>query len=138
VWGFRGEGRMAEVVYFLQAERGKRLIKIGTTTDLPTRLRDFRRNSPVPLRLLGTIPGGARLERAIHEEFVFFRVHGEWFLPGRALLQHVLVLLSPEPPPLGRAQPVGVRRPPDTPAALAEVALALACARRRDPEESLP
>jgi Meiotically up-regulated gene 113 len=54
-------------------------IKIGTTTDLPARVRELQTGSPVPLRVLAVCPGDRRLESALHHVYARYRVSGEWF-----------------------------------------------------------
>lgn len=65
------------VVYFVSPGRG--LIKIGRTVDLDARLETLQCGSPERLVLLGTVPGGAAVERLFHVAFARCRVGGEWF-----------------------------------------------------------
>ena len=67
------------LVYFIRAETGQ--IKIGISYDPVGRLHDLRGASPVPLKLLGAIPGGIEQEIALHKRFAKQRLHGEWFAP---------------------------------------------------------
>ncbi len=67
------------LVYFIRAESSQ--IKIGISYDPVGRLHDLRGASPVPLKLLGTIPGGIEQEIALHKRFAKQRLHGEWFAP---------------------------------------------------------
>lgn len=82
------------MIYFFQAE-GVGHIKIGFTdgTDASFRLADLQTGSPVPLRLLGTMPGTADDEKNLHRRFAAHRVHGEWFLP----VPDLLALICPKP-----------------------------------------
>jgi hypothetical protein len=69
------------IVYFIQAgARGP--IKIGLTSDVRRRLFSLQTASPQPLRLLGGIPGGQGLERALHRELAAHHIKGEWFRPA--------------------------------------------------------
>ncbi|MBM7439575.1 GIY-YIG nuclease family protein [Streptomyces sp. HB132] len=77
-----------EVVYLLRAHdvdefrtpgRGRSKCKIGTTSDLGTRLPKIYNGSSDPLELMATYPGGEELERALHVWFDLFRKHLEWF-----------------------------------------------------------
>jgi hypothetical protein len=77
-----------EVVYLLRAHdvdefrtpgRGRSKCKIGTTSDLGTRLPKIYNGSSDPLELMATYPGGEELERALHAWFGPFRKHLEWF-----------------------------------------------------------
>ncbi|MFF5969944.1 GIY-YIG nuclease family protein [Streptomyces sp. NPDC012769] len=77
-----------EVVYLLRAHdvdefrtpgRGRSKCKIGTTSDLGTRLPKVYNGSSDPLELMATYPGGTDLERALHAWFDSLRKHLEWF-----------------------------------------------------------
>lgn len=72
------ESPHAEVVYVLGTP-GSNTVKIGRTTNLPRRLADIQRMSPVPLTVLWTHPGGSELEANLHRHFKAIRSHGEWF-----------------------------------------------------------
>lgn len=63
-------------VYFIA---GAGLIKIGVTTNVPSRLRAIRNSSPVPVELLGTFRGNIGDEMNAHSTFKHLRRHGEWF-----------------------------------------------------------
>lgn len=65
-------------VYFVQGVDGGP-IKIGTSRDVGARIADLQCASPVRLRLLGSVPGDATLERRLHRRLAHHRVHGEWF-----------------------------------------------------------
>jgi hypothetical protein len=67
-----------ERVYFIEAV-GLDMIKIGYARDIPERLRKLSPGCPVPMRLLGTVPGGLRTEQQYHERLAGCRDHGEWF-----------------------------------------------------------
>ncbi len=72
--------------YFVQAGNGGP-IKIGSTRNLPVRLRTLCAMSPVPLKLLGVMKGNA--EDQCHLQLGAFRLHGEWFAPSAAVLDFV-------------------------------------------------
>lgn len=63
-------------VYFVA---GAGLIKIGISTNIPSRFRAIRNSSPVPVELLGSCPGTTLLEGVLHGKFSHLRKHGEWF-----------------------------------------------------------
>lgn len=90
-----GEDRAAPVVYFIrQGAAGP--IKIGFTSDLKARFNSFRCASAEPLYLLGTLPGGRLLERALHAGLADSRYRdGEWFRPTSEVLA-LLAELFPE------------------------------------------
>lgn len=54
-------------------------VKIGTSRNPAQRLADLQVGSPVPLSLLWKTPGTRELERMLHDYFVHYRSHGEWF-----------------------------------------------------------
>lgn len=73
-------------VYFIQRGEGGP-IKIGVSTDVATRLRSLQAKSSELLVLLGTLPGGAELEQALHGRFRDQKVEGEWFRLSPELLR---------------------------------------------------
>ncbi len=83
------------MIYFVQAE-GVGNIKIGFTdsVDASDRLSTLQTGSPVPLRLLGTIPGTMDDEKDLHRRFASARVVGEWFKP----VSELLALIAPADP----------------------------------------
>jgi excisionase family DNA binding protein len=74
-------------VYFLAAIDGP--IKIGFARDVSERLAALQIANPHPLRLLASLPGTVRLERALHRRFAEHRLRGEWFRPAPELLECV-------------------------------------------------
>ena len=68
------------MIYFIRAgSRGP--IKIGFASDVAARMASLQTASPVPLVLIGAIPGGLKLEKQIHAEVAEARLTGEWFKP---------------------------------------------------------
>lgn len=65
-------------VYFLHAP-SVNLIKIGHSADPELRFQQLRLMSPVPLEVIGMIPGGYELEQELHNKFAHLQSHGEWF-----------------------------------------------------------
>jgi hypothetical protein len=86
----------ASQVYFIEAV-GLNLVKIGFARDIGERMRKLRPGCPAPLRLLGTVPGGATKERDFHVELHRLQVHGEWFRRGPAL-DAILATIDPPGP----------------------------------------
>jgi hypothetical protein len=76
--------RTAKVYLIRQGESGP--IKIGTSTDVESRLASLQTANPEPLHLLRTFDGDERIERAIHGRFAHLRLRGEWFKPAAELL----------------------------------------------------
>lgn len=54
-------------------------VKIGTSTNLPARLRQLQPGAPVRLSVLWSTPGGNRLEALVHIQLDAHRTYGEWF-----------------------------------------------------------
>lgn len=65
-------------VYFIGNTKGA--VKIGTTINLPARLKKLQTGSPIRLRVLACVDGGTTLEAQYHARFSGLRVNGEWFL----------------------------------------------------------
>lgn len=64
------------VVYFLIAET---VVKIGTTTKLPSRVATIRTACPELIENVFVVPGGPLEERILHAMFQPHRRRGEWF-----------------------------------------------------------
>lgn len=54
-------------------------VKIGCASDPEARLLQLQTGSPYPLRLLGYVPGGEKLERELHKKYAHLHMQGEWF-----------------------------------------------------------
>lgn len=68
-------------IYFLKAERSKR-IKIGFTTGDPAdRLKSLQTGSPERLEVVASAPGSMADEGALHDQYESANVCGEWFDP---------------------------------------------------------
>lgn len=78
------------VVYFVQ--RGHGPIKIGMAIDVRNRLLTLQNGTPEPLRLLGTVPGGQKMELEMHRRFAAYRIGGEWFRCKGELAEFVKTL----------------------------------------------
>lgn len=72
--------RLACVYYIRFGER----VKIGTTTDLISRMRTIPHDE-----ILAIEPGGHALEHMRHLEFAAWRDKGEWFDPAPEIRAHV-------------------------------------------------
>lgn len=68
---------MTSVVYFI---RGGDRIKIGTTMNLKSRLKEIQSMSPVVLTVVGAVTGDRVLEQKLHRVLAEHRTHGEWFV----------------------------------------------------------
>ena len=106
------------VVYFIASTRPE-CVKIGWTTQPPeVRLAMFQTGSPVPLCLLGTMPGGRYEEGKLHRRFRSFRVRkgGEWFRLVPELREFIKANAvrpaRPEPPSKAK---VSIALPPRAP-----------------------
>jgi len=82
------------VVYFLQGV-GTDLIKIGITTDPFRRATIMQVQCPVPLKIIGTMPGGVQKEIEIHWRFRHLFSHGEWFRAAPELVDFIASEVTP-------------------------------------------
>lgn len=86
--------------YFVQSVNGGP-IKIGFTTRKPNeRLAALQTGAPVELRIVGLLHGNC--EREMHERFKDARLHGEWFMPAKQLVQ--FILNDAQPPRVAQVQ----------------------------------
>lgn len=70
----------AAVIYFV-ASPAANSVKIGFTKNaVERRLSAIRMYSPLPLELVGTIPGSQAVEAALHAKFRSNHLHNEWFV----------------------------------------------------------
>jgi hypothetical protein len=53
----------------------------------------------MPLRLLGVLEGGRRLEKRLHRDWRFQRLEGEWFKASAELLAYIRSVCAPPRPP---------------------------------------
>lgn len=80
-------------IYFVQGISGGP-IKIGWSKWVHQRLQDMQIGSPVPLKILATIPGSQPEERRVHKRFKGIRIRGEWFDPSPELLEFIGSLVA--------------------------------------------
>jgi hypothetical protein len=66
------------VIYFIQ-DTGNQTIKIGLSNTPTKRLEALQTANANPLVMLGTIPGSREEEDLLHQQFVSYRLQGEWF-----------------------------------------------------------
>ena len=66
------------VVYFIMPNKSRR-VKIGWSSNFAARLKDIQATNHVPITVLLTMPGDARLEQDLHDRFSEERTHNEWF-----------------------------------------------------------
>lgn len=64
------------IVYVIEQDG---YVKIGSTTNLKSRLSQLQTGCAVPIRLVGTCSGGFAREKWLQREFGAWRRHGEWF-----------------------------------------------------------
>ena len=74
----RAADERSSVVYVIGAD-ATRVVKIGMTINLKSRLAHIQTMSPVRVRVLFEHPGAYELEGLLHAEFGALRSHGEWF-----------------------------------------------------------
>lgn len=76
------------MIYFAQLDTGA--IKIGTSRNVESRLDQLKSYYGKPLALLGTMPGGRKEEREIHQRFGHLRFgRHEQFKPAQDLLDFI-------------------------------------------------
>lgn len=71
-----------ENVYFIAADGA---IKIGYSANVSKRMAQLQTGAACKLKLLAMYPGGAALEKRLHEEFKTHRLEGEWFRDHRTI-----------------------------------------------------
>lgn len=76
-------------VYFIGAKGG---VKIGTTVNLPARIKKLQTGSPSRLKLLACVEAGPELEVEYHRRFASYRIGGEWFARRGAVMEEVMRL----------------------------------------------
>lgn len=69
---------MTSCVYFVGI-KGQPYVKIGWTTNMKARLKDFRISSPFALEEIGQFPGCNKVEKMCHRAISLHSVRGEWF-----------------------------------------------------------
>lgn len=74
------------MIYFVQTD-DNRYIKIGYATNVKNRVDNLRTSSPHPLKLLGSMPGDAPLEKQIHARFGHLRANREWFVNDQEIVR---------------------------------------------------
>lgn len=77
-------------VYFL---RDGDCIKIGTSTNVSTRVSGGQTMNPRELVLIGSVPGDQQLEANLHRKFWHLHARGEWFEATPELLAFIDGLL---------------------------------------------
>lgn len=80
-------------VYFIHSEE-QRGVKIGHSNKPNKRLDQFQVGNPSELVMLGSIPGGRRLEKRWHAQWNDLWIRGEWFRAEPELMQAILKALA--------------------------------------------
>lgn len=83
----RERGVMPEIgsgVVYVVGPAVSSVVKIGTTTNLPSRVTDLQTGHPLLLLGRWTCPGNIELETYLHRRFDPIRMQGEWFDFGDA------------------------------------------------------
>ncbi len=94
-WEGRNRARACKgssYVYFI-ASRCNRFVKIGISNNPERRLLDIAAMSPVPVRLLGYLPGWRADEMALHSHYAERHSHGEWFNLSPSMLGEIEVMV---------------------------------------------
>lgn len=77
------------MIYFAQTS-DNRHIKIGYTTNVAKRIEGLRTASPMPIKVLATMPGDGSIEHQIHARFHGLRVNREWFQTSQSLVEFAI------------------------------------------------
>ncbi len=86
--------RKAEVRVYFAHNQEVGAVKIGSSGDVNARLDALQIASPHELILMGTLPGGRREEKRLHQLFDAMHMRGEWFRATPELLDDVGRLLA--------------------------------------------
>jgi len=78
------------MVYFIQ---GKNKVKIGHSDYPSRRLKQLKANSPIELKIIGTLSGSAKTEKSLHEIFFKYHSHNEWF-EYKGFLKECIIALN--------------------------------------------
>jgi hypothetical protein len=81
-------------VYFIKPIDMAGPIKIGCSIDHAQRAEHFCRWSPLPLELIGSVPGTHQDEAFLHNCFIDAHSHGEWFHPIPRLVSIIPLILK--------------------------------------------
>lgn len=86
------------VVYFIGTHLDpiKGRVKIGYSRRLKERLATLQTASSEPLTVFATVRGSRQAEQAYHARWKNYRLHGEWFRPGKPILKEI-ARLQPTP-----------------------------------------
>jgi hypothetical protein len=85
---------MKTLVYFIKPKGRKGPIKIGCSEVPADRLSTLSAWSPWPLEIIGTIPGGYKDERYLHDCFAEAHVHREWFKATPLVVQFITKIIA--------------------------------------------
>lgn len=80
------------MIYFAQYDASVSIdahIKIGTTSDIRTRLAQLRQEFGQELNVLGVMEGSKKTEQQLHAQFAHLWRFGEWFRAGEDLLTFI-------------------------------------------------
>lgn len=84
-------------VYFMEA-RGLNTVKIGFAAEPWNRLRKVQSDCPVPVEIVGLVPGGGAREAEMHRLFTAHRQNREWFRFDPPIREYVARLPAWERP----------------------------------------
>lgn len=68
-------------------------LKIGLTGKTQRRLEEFQSWSPIPLEVMGTVPGTWADEQFLHGCLADYHSHGEWFHYSPAVIDAITEVL---------------------------------------------
>jgi hypothetical protein len=79
-------------IYFVP-EPGTGAIKIGYASDVQKRVDGLQTAHPQRLELIGFVPGGFQMERAVHQAVRPHHIRGEWHRPDPKLFSFIAEVL---------------------------------------------
>lgn len=86
-------------IYFIQAGGAGGFIKIGWTKNLAERFKTLSYMNGSPLKLLASLKGSKAGEHDLHCYFYRHKHHGEWFEPGKMILEMITQISDANPKP---------------------------------------
>jgi Meiotically up-regulated gene 113 len=84
---------------YIAQEGTKGVIKIGISHEVAERIKNISQASGRKMKLLASFPGNTEDEKALHTRFSHLRTQGEWFTPGKDLLEYIKTLQKPSSHP---------------------------------------
>lgn len=81
-------------IYFIKPVGMDGPIKIGCSRCAKGRLVEIARWAPMPLEIVGMVPGSFKDERTLHRAFAHLQEHMEWFAEGADLVAAIALIIE--------------------------------------------